>query len=255
MTLRVLIVDDEPLAIDHLQRGLQSLPDVEVVGTASDGDGALEEIAALRPDIVLLDVQMPGQTGVQVARALAGAPSPKVIFVTAFVEHALEAFELDAADYLLKPVRLDRLREAMSRARRNLKAEQLRGAEPAAEAEPARQNGDGFENELWIRQRDGYVRVDVGQIRRIEASRDYALIHTRAKTYILRTTMGDLEKRLDPRQVLRVHRSAFLRLETVCKVERNGRNLMRLHTEDGAAVDVGVSYAKRVTQALGLEAV
>ncbi len=254
--MRVLIVDDEPLAVEHLRRRLRDAPGVVVVGEAGDGDSALEEITALDPDVVLLDVQMPGQTGMEVARALAGRTRPEVIFVTAFVDHAIEAFELDAADYLLKPVRADRLVEAMNRARRRLEYRARPAGppetSPVSPAAPPASTG-GYEDEFWIKQREGYVRVNVAQIRRIEANRDYALIHTRTRTFILRTTMGDLEQRLDPRQMLRVHRSAFVRPDTVERVERNGRNLMRLHTVDGAAVDVGVRYAKRVAEALGID--
>jgi DNA-binding LytR/AlgR family response regulator len=257
--MRVLVVDDEPLAVDWLTRCLVRFPDVTVVGTAGDGDEALERTAALQPDLVLLDVQMPGRTGMAVARALARSPRPEVVFVTAFTDFAAEAFELEAADYLLKPVRVDRLEEAINRARRRLNLHQtyeriaaLESAQPAAaDPEPT---ADAYEAELWIRQRDGFARVAVEDIRRIEASKDYALIHTRLKSYILRTTMGELERRLDPDRITRVHRSAFARLDTVRRVERSGRTLLRLHTEDGAVVDVGASYARRVVAALGLEA-
>jgi two-component system LytT family response regulator len=245
--MRVFVVDDEPLALAWLTTCLGRIPGIEVVGEAADGDAALERIALAVPDVVLLDIQMPGRSGVEVARALAGRAKPEVIFVTAFSHWAAEAFELDAADYLLKPVRADRLLEAMSRARRRL-------AGPAAQESGAGSEGagSGYEAEFWVRHKEGLVRVLVADIRRIEADKDYALIHTRLRTHILRTTMRDLENRLDPRQIVRVHRSAFLRLSTVRRVERDRRGLMRLHTEDGAVVDVGASYAKRVAAALGL---
>lgn len=239
--MRVFIVDDEPLALDWLRSCLGRLTGVEIVGEAADGDAALERIAALDPDVVLLDIQMPGRSGVEVARALMRRSRPEVVFVTAFSHWAAEAFELDAADYLLKPVRADRLEEAMNRARRR-----LTGASATASSPP------GFEAGFWVRQREGLVRVLVADIRRIEADKDYALIHTHLRTHILRTTMRELEERLDPKDIVRVHRSAFVRLSTVRRVERNRRGLMRLHTEDGAVVDVGASYAKRVAAALGL---
>lgn len=244
--MRVFVVDDEPLALEWLINCLARIPGVEVVGEAADGDAALERIALAKPDVVLLDIQMPGQSGVDVARALSGRARPEVIFVTAFSHWAAEAFELDAADYLLKPVRPDRLQEAMNRARRRL-------AGPAAgDSDAAAPSVGGYESEFWVRHKEGLVRVLVADIRRIEADKDYALIHTRLRTHILRTTMREMENRLDPRQIVRVHRSAFLRLSTVRRVERNRRGLMRLHTEDGAVVDVGASYAKRVAAALGL---
>lgn len=248
----MLVVDDEPLAADWLARCLRDLPDVELVGLAADGDEAVELIRASRPDLVLLDIQMPGRSGLAVARAIDRAQGPEVVFVTAFAEHAPEAFELEAVDYLLKPVQLDRLAEAVRRARRRREMlEAYEKVERQAVAPPP--ETPGYDEELWIRRRDGYVRVRVDQIRRIEAARDYALIHTPTKTYILRATMTELAERLDPAKLLRVHRSAFVRPDAVARVERSGRNVMRLHTEDGAAVEVGVSYVKRVAEALGLD--
>lgn len=258
--MRILIVDDEPLALERLTHGLGLLDGIELVGSAINGDEALQKIEALRPDLVLLDIQMPGRTGVQVAAALAGKPGPEVVFVTAFSDFATDAFSLDAVDYVLKPVRLDRLHEAIGRARRRLAERDASERVTALEAEletlrptAPDEATTAFDTELWIPLRDGVVRVDVEQIRRIEAARDYALIHTRLKTYILRITMAELERRLDPEKVLRVHRSAFVRLDTVARVERDGRSLMRLCTEDGALVEVGASYARRVTSALGLD--
>lgn len=258
MTIRILLVDDEPLAIERLRRCLDGVPGIKLVGDAVDGDAALEQITALKPDLVLLDIQMPGRSGIAVARALARRPGPEVVFVTAFSEFAPEAFDLEAADYLLKPVRADRVLEAVQRAARRLRitASHGRVAELGATMSPlgAPPTLAGYVSELWIKQRDGYARVDVEHIKRIEAARDYALIHTSTRTHILRITMGDLERQLDPAQLLRVHRSAFVRLAAVRRIERNGRNLMRLHAEDGAVVDVGASYSKRVTAALRLDA-
>jgi DNA-binding LytR/AlgR family response regulator len=250
----VLVVDDEPLAADWLARCLKDLPDVQLVGCAADGDEAVEKIAAERPDLVLLDIQMPGRSGLAVARAITRDDvRPDVVFVTAFAEHAPEAFEIEAVDYLLKPVQVDRLAEAVRRARRRREMREaydaVEAARPAAPPDPA----TGYDDELWIRRRDGYVRIRVDQIRRIEAARDYALIHTATKTYIQRATMSELAERLDPAKLLRVHRSAFVRPDAVARVERSGRSAMRLHTEDGAAVEVGVSYVKRVSEALGLD--
>ncbi|MFN3585147.1 LytR/AlgR family response regulator transcription factor [Phenylobacterium sp.] len=248
----MLIVDDEPLAADWLARCLSGWPDMELVGTAPDAEAARALIAELRPDLVFLDIQMPGESGMTLARAMSETRGPEIVFVTAFAEHAAEAFEIEAVDYLLKPVQPDRLAEAVRRARRRRESRSRDGEEvraQAAEAPPA----DGYDEELWVRRRDGFVRVRVSQILRIEAARDYALIHTAAKTYIQRTTMAELAGRLDPAELMRVHRSAFVRLSTVARVERGGRNLMRLHTEDGAAVEVGVSYARKVAEALGLD--
>lgn len=252
MTMRVLIVDDEPLALERLRQCLDRTPGVELIGSAADGDQAAQLIAELAPDLVLLDIQMPGRSGVALARGLTTArPRPEIVFLTAFAEFAHEAFDLEAADYLLKPVRFDRVQEAIRRAARRLSRPDETTTEsprPAAAPVPT-----PYETELWIKQRDGFIRVDIHQIRRVEASRDYALLHTANRTHIMRITMSELERRVDPARLLRVHRSGFVRLDLVRRVERNGRNLMRLHIEDGAAVEVGASYASRVLAALRLD--
>lgn len=199
MNMRVMIVDDEPLALERLRLCLDQTPGVEIVGEASDGDQALELIALLEPDLVLLDIQMPGRSGVAVARAVSGRPRPEVVFVTAFAEFAPEAFDLEAADYLLKPVRFDRVQEAIRRAARRLELSATFGRVSELEAvlraarPPQAEPSPAYDSELWIKQRDGFARVDVEQIRRIEAARDYVLLHTSMKTHILRVTT-----RLDP---------------------------------------------------------
>lgn len=255
MSLRVLVADDEPLAIDFLRRCLAGIDGVEVAGVASDGAEALDRVSQLRPDLVFLDIQMPGQSGLEVARRLASDGGPDVVFVTAFTDFAAEAFELDAVDYLLKPYRVDRLQETINRARRRgtrsappTPASTDPAAPPAAEANPQ----PVFERTIWAPQRNGLAAVQVRDIERIEAARDYALLFTRTRSYLLRTTMADLERRLDPEELVRVHRSAFVRPEAVLRAERREHSPFRLHMRDGAIVDVGPSYVKRITERLAL---
>lgn len=253
MILRVLIVDDEPLALDRLRLALNVIEDVTVVGEAVDGHAALEMARTVPADLILLDIQMPGRSGLDVARALNQEGRAEVVFVTAFADFATDAFELEAVDYLLKPVRDDRLAEAIRRARRRLASREAGETPVAVSTAPAPEPvPEGFEQEFWIRKREGYQRVPVDQIRRIEAARDYALLHTATNTHILRITMSDLERRLDPAQLLRVHRSAFVRTDTVERIDRTGQGVMQIHTVDGVVIDVGPSYAKRVAGALGL---
>jgi len=253
MKLRALIVDDEVLAQRRLRLCLGEIPGVEVVGTASTGEEAAQRIAQLHPDVVLLDIQMPGAGGMVLARALADQ-DVQVVFVTAFADHASAAFDLEATDYLLKPVRPDRIQAAIERVRRrrDLRSARERVIELEHRLVEARGEPGGYDQALWVPQRDGQVRLPVSQITRIEASKDYALIHTPSRTHIMRITMSELERRLDPAVIMRVHRSAFVRLETVRRVECNGRGLMRLHVEDGAVIDVGPTYAKLVNRRLGL---
>jgi DNA-binding LytR/AlgR family response regulator len=254
--MRVLLVDDEPLAIEGLRLCCVRLEDVAVVGEASHADEARQKIAELQPDLVLLDIQMPGGSGLALAAELKGAPGPEVVFVTAYAEYATDAFDLSATDYLLKPVRRDRLAEAVSRARRRrhisrtydrLEALEAQQVVAAQSTQPS-----AYTDAFWIRQREGLVRVDVRDIQRVEASRDYALLFTQLKTFILRITMNELERKLDPRELVRVHRSAFVRPAIIQRVEGDRRNPQRVHTRDGAVLEVGASYGRRVAAALGV---
>lgn len=253
--MRVLLVDDEPLAIDRLRRFCMRLDDVTVVGEAGDGHEALGKIAELSPDLVLMDIRMPGRTGVSVATSLVGGPAPEIVFVTAHAEFAANAFELGAADYLLKPVRQDRLQEAVSRARRrrhlNRTYDRLEALETERAAAARAPEDEAYATELWIRERGAQVRCAVRDIQRIEANRDYVLIYTPLKTFILRATMADLARKLDPREVVRVHRGAFVRLSAVERVEGDRRSPQRLHTRDGAVVEIGASYTRAVAIAFG----
>ncbi|HEX8569796.1 MAG TPA: LytTR family DNA-binding domain-containing protein [Caulobacteraceae bacterium] len=260
MTMRVLLVDDEPLALDRLKVAFDQMTDVEVVGAAQDGDEAAALIATARPDLVILDIQMPRRSGMAVAAGLTGEHRPEVVFVTAFEHYAPDAFEVEAADYLLKPVRFDRLRQAVERARRRraLKDADGRAAEletvvQALRAEQRRPADSPYETEIWAPGRQGLVRVPVESIDWIEAARDYVLLHTSTRSHILRITMSALEKKLDPELMLRVHRSAFVRLDAVGEVQRPGKGLMTLVLKDGATVQVGPNYAHDVARRLRLD--
>lgn len=244
--IQVLLVDDEPLALRRLETLFGDIDEAEVIGTASTGEEAEERIAALRPDLVVLDISMPRKSGIRVAADLAADPRPEIIFVTAFEQYAPDAFEVDAADYLLKPVRFDRLRQAVERARRRRAmrdaADRLASAPPAEPREEA----------IWIQIASGNLRLPIIQIEWIEAARDYVLFHTATRSYIHRISMAALEQLLDPRQLMRVHRSTFIRPALVKAVQRIGKGLIALEMEDGAVVQVGPSYVRAVLDRLGL---
>ena len=241
--MRVLIVDDEPLALRRLTMALGDVADVEVVGAAADGDEALKMIETLRPDLVFLDVEMPGRSGMSVAAGLGGEHRPEIVFVTAFEHYAPDAFGVDAADYVLKPVRLDRLQQALNRAR--LRRE-MRLAHQQSDARDAPADDGPYDQCLWAPERDGMVRVPVEQIDWIEAARDYALLHTKSRSYIVRTTMSALADRLDPAALTRVHRSAFVRFGAIERVVQPPSGLIRLVLSSGAEVQVGPSYTAEV---------
>lgn len=256
MTLRILIVDDEPLALDRIRIALQAARGVSIIGEARTGAEALKLCAALNPDVVLLDIQMPGGTGVEVARKLQAAhESPELIFVTAFDSYAAEAFDLDASDYLLKPIRADRLLSAIDRARRRINAQQA--GERIAELElvvqklsqPMKPSIASYDAEIWVPRPGGLSRLPVENIIWIEAARDYLLVHTAHRSFILRETMSGMGRRLDPKQMLRVHRSAFVNKAMVGAVSRCGRDGVNLTLTNNAVIRVGASYREEVLKA------
>jgi DNA-binding LytR/AlgR family response regulator len=254
--MRVLLVDDEALALDRLRTFFGDIEGVEVVGQAQDGDSALEEIARLKPDLVILDVQMPGRNGLRTAADMDVDPRPELVFVTAHEHYAPDAFDVDAADYLLKPVRFDRLRQAVDRARRRraMRAQADRAGKLEEEVAALKQSGAQQADDagFWVPERDGQRRVPIDSIDWIEAARDYVLLHTSIRSYLLRTTMAALEEKLAGSLLLRVHRSAFVRPDKVAEVKRANRSLCLVLT-DGAQVQVGPSYVGAVREALRIE--
>ncbi|NYT41973.1 response regulator transcription factor [Sphingomonas sp. R-74633] len=261
--MRILLVDDEPLALERLGFALKAIPDVEIVGTASDGLQARELIATLKPDLAILDIQMPGLSGIDLAQSLADSPkAPEIMFVTAFNRFALDAFSVEAVDYLLKPVSFDRLRIGIERVRRRMRMLDAEGraaelativtelrADGAAEAQPAR---GAYDSGIWVPGRQGSVRVPIDTIDRIEAARDYVLLNTPFKCYIMRAKMSEIEQRIDPALLIRVHRSHMVRIAAVSGVERPGKGMLRLLLNDGTRLQVGPNYQDQVVERLGL---
>lgn len=254
--MRVLLVDDEALALDRLRTLFADIEEVEVVGQATDGDMALARIDELKPDLVILDIQMPGRNGLRTAAELDPESRPEIIFVTAHEHYAPDAFEVDAADYLLKPVRFDRLRQAVNRARRrrelNEQAQQSGKLQQEVESLRARSGAArGDDAGFWVPERHGHRWVPIEAIGWIEAARDYVLLHTETRSHMLRATMSALEEKLAGTGLMRVHRSAFVRPEKVAETRRANRSLT-LVLDDGAHVQVGPSYIDTLVEKLGL---
>jgi DNA-binding LytR/AlgR family response regulator len=255
---RIVIVDDEPLAVRGLQASLKRIAGVELAGVGRDGVEALEVIRREKPDIVLLDVQMPRMDGLQVADAIAEADAPAVIFVTAFGQFAVDAFELAAVDYVLKPVTLPRLRAAIKRARDRLAADtaQQRAAElqgviesfRAAAANDLETTGAG--RSLWISDPRGRTRVPLSSVDWFEAQRDYIRVHAGDDVYIQRGTLADLEGKLDPETFLRIHRSAIVNLQAVRGLRRRAWSLCAVTLRTGAEVSVGRSHLAALKRTL-----
>jgi two-component system, LytTR family, response regulator len=235
--IRILIADDEPLARRALVRMLRDHDDVKVVAECEEGDTALAAIDQLQPDLVFLDIRMPGLDGLGVASRLFRKFSGSVVFVTAHDSHALEAFDLNALDYLLKPFTSERLAQALARVRERtahpLSAEALerlmagireREAQPRyMERIPANKNG-----RIHL--------VGVALIERIDAMGNYALIHTRREHYEIRETLQSLEKKLDPARFVRIHRSMIINLDYVLEVQKWFRGGHQVLMKDGTEV-------------------
>lgn len=251
--ITTLIVDDEPLAIDRLRTICARLPGVNVVGTASDGVEALTQIAALAPELVLLDLTMPELGGLEVARRLSGQPQPPaVIFVTAHDNHAVEAFDLDAVDYVLKPVEAERLERAIARALARRESDGRTGAEPLDAASP-------WLEELWVPHRSELVRIGVGEVGRIDAERDYVRLHVGGdssagdarRSYLLLQTIAGLEARLDPARFIRIHRSIILRRDRITGLRHDGLGVWSVETHDGETLRIGRTYLAKVKAMAG----
>jgi len=257
MTIRTILVDDEPLATKGLALRLEAHEDVEVVATCQNGREAIRAIKTHKPDLVFLDIQMPGFDGFSVVQGLMEVEPPLFVFVTAFSDYALKAFDAHAVDYLMKPVEEDRLAATLDRVRMRLSEkrateEASRLKEVLAEVAPdtAADLADAsespaasrYEKLINIKDRGQIFRVDVDAIERIDAAGDYMCIYTEDNTLILRETMKDLEKRLDPRRFQRVHRSTIVNLDLVKQVKPHTNGECFLVLGSGAQVKVSRSY-------------
>ncbi|QSB45141.1 LytTR family transcriptional regulator DNA-binding domain-containing protein [Tsuneonella flava] len=256
MTIRTLIVDDEKLAIQGLQLRLEKFDDVEVIGTCANGREAIRSIKTEKPDLVFLDIQMPGFDGFSVVKGVMEIEPPLFVFVTAFEEHAIRAFEANAVNYLMKPVDEDKLADTIERVRVRMaekrsaeEAEKLKNVlnEVAPDAAEEFAEGDGestdrYEKLINIKDRGQIFRVEIETIEHIEAAGDYMCIYTGDNSLILRETMKDLERRLDPRKFQRVHRSTIVNLDQVRQVKPHTNGECFLVLESGAEVKVSRSY-------------
>ena len=260
-TLRVLVVDDEPLGRGRVVELLEDEPDVEVVGTAADGPMAVEAIRALRPDVVFLDVQMPRMTGLDVVQAIGPAAMPATVFVTAYDHYALEAFDSAAVDYLVKPFRDDRFREALRRARRlahvdgltrlhEQLAALLRGGAPAvAPPEPA--PAPRYLERIAVQMKGRVQVVPVDRIEYMTASGPYVELHAGGRTHVIRESMQHLEQQLDPSRFLRIHRSAIVRIDLIESLIRSEGSEYHIVMKGGVRLRVGRSRREALEQRLG----
>ncbi|HEX7418675.1 MAG TPA: LytTR family DNA-binding domain-containing protein [Thermoanaerobaculia bacterium] len=246
--VRVLIADDELLARQRISDLLAKEPDVEVVGTAETGDDAVNAIFELKPDLVFLDVQMPGLTGLQVVDAVGPEQMPATIFVTAYDQFALKAFDRAALDYLVKPFDDERFAEALRRARKM--TTQLRSMleETATEAPKSE-----YLERIAVESR-GQVRVvPVSKIDYITASGPYAELHVGDRTFAIRERMQTLEERLDPNVFFRIHRSAIVRLDRIDTLTRHPGGDYGVRLKNGVELSLSRGRREELEQRLGIE--
>jgi two-component system LytT family response regulator len=251
--VRVLIADDERLARVGIRRLLAEHPDLEVVGECGDGASTIRAIDSLEPDLVFLDVQMPEGDGFEVIARVGPDRMPAVVFVTAFDEHAIKAFETDAVDYLLKPVDPERLHQAVVRAIRRLRTQPNPGAGAALEALLARlhRSPTSAEPQRIPVEVDGrYHFVDPAEIGWVEAAGNYVRLHTRGRTHRLRGTLDGIHQRLGSR-FLRVSRSALVNRDAVDTVEHFIKGTYVLFLRCGAKVKSSRRYRAELTKLLG----
>ena len=260
--LRVLIVDDEPLGIRRLEELLEAQPDTEIAGVAEDGEEAVNAIRNLQPDLVLLDIQMPHRSGLDVVREVGPTRMPATIFVTAYDHHAVEAFELAALDYLVKPYDDERFVESLQRARRTLDLEglsQLRQQmllllqagqiSPPTPAAPTPTNA--YLQRIAVPMRGKLRVLPVDEIDYIRAAGVYVELYSGEQSYLIRESLQALEEQLDPGRFMRIHRSVIVRLDRVEMLLRGARGNYEVQLVGGARLGVGRMRREALEARLG----
>ena len=239
--LKTLIVDDEPLAIERLQLLCARQPEIDLIGTASDGEAALRLTEQLQPDLLLLDIAMPGKDGLDVARALSGkANAPAIIFVTAFDRFAVEAFDVAAIDYVLKPVETQRLTLALSRVR-----------ERTSEPRSTETEDSPWAEEFWVPYKSELRRIVAAEIDRVEAERDYMRLYVGSSSYLLHQTITGLEERLNPAEFIRLHRSHLVRRDWIAGLRHDGGGVWMACLKCGTEIRIGRTHLAEAKKLAG----
>lgn len=269
--IKALIVDDEPLARKGLSIRLMEFEQLEVVGECQNGLDAIQKIPELKPDLVFLDIQMPGLNGFQVIHKLRelNLPIPLIIFVTAFDSYAIKAFDIHALDYLLKPVDDTRLKDAINKVehyyeqqeegdhkQRLVKLVADFTGDDCEEILRKLASGENIDDSIYpdilaIKDGSEVSRVPVNTIQWIDAAGDYMCVHATDNTHIMRRTMKELEKDLDPRKFVRVHRSAIVNIRFVSKLVSHVSGEYHLILENGTELKVSRSHRDRVKAMIG----
>ena len=240
-TLRVVIVDDEPLARQRIEDLLAKEDHIEIVGTAADGDAAVEAIRTLAPDLLFLDIQMPCRSGIEVLETIGAEAMPVTIFTTAFDRFALKAFDLAVVDYLVKPFDDERFAQALRRARKSI--EVADAAAPASKGE--------YIDRIPVESRGQIRVVPVSRIDYITASGPYAELHVGDRTFAVREKMQTLEEKLDPNVFFRIHRSAIVRLDRIDTLLHAAGGDYAVRLKDGTELSVSRTRREELEQRVG----
>lgn len=243
--IRVLIIDDERPARRKIRRFLESEPDIEVAGEACDGREAIAVIQSEKPDLIFLDVQMPGLDGFGVIDAVDAQPMPQVVFVTAHDQFALRAFEVHALDYLLKPFDLERFRKILSRARAQLQRNKTDDIDKMSRLLKEMREAERYAERLLINSQERAFFLQVDRINWIEAAKNYVNIHTGNEAYLLRGTIDGLHKRLDPSKFIRVNRSQIVNIDSIKELQPWFHGEYRIILKDGTEIMWSRRYLDR----------
>ncbi|MFO8098370.1 MAG: LytTR family DNA-binding domain-containing protein [Salinibacter sp.] len=263
--LQALIVDDEPLARERLRGLLADVPDAVVVGEAEDGPEAVNAIREIQPTLVFLDVQMPGLSGIDVIEEVGREAMPVTVFVTAYDQYAIKAFDLSAIDYLLKPFDDARFEQALDRARERVINQEtdaiskrlmtlLRERDPSLLDETV-DDPDDYLERIAVQGRGKARIVSVDDLTHITADGSYAELHTKDGTHVVRERMKALAARLDPSKFVRIHRSAIVRLDEVEVILRGGGGDYAVRLKDGTRVSVSRGRIDELQERLGVDVV
>ncbi len=264
MAIKALVVDDEPLAREGLALMLSDETDIDIVALCPNANIAIDMIRQHQPDLVFLDIQMPKMSGFDVVQKIGEESMPLVVFVTAYDQYAVEAFEVHAMDYLLKPVRKSRLQESLVRIREQLLQKDLRqngkklgellnmfDQHTGMNSQPS-VTSNGYDNNRIVVKSHGHIYfLQTSEILWIEASGDYVTIHTEEKSHLLRDTMRNMELRLDPHGFKRIHRSAIINLSFVSELKSGSNNEYNVVLSNGTILNLGRSYKDSLYSSLG----
>jgi two-component system, LytTR family, response regulator len=251
--IRVLLVDDEPLARDMLREMLQGDPQVDIVGESCNGREALAAIHAEAPDLIFLDVQMPEVGGFEVLASLKGEKAPYVIFVTAYDQYAVRAFEVQALDYLLKPFDQERFDVSWQRAKAQLRRDRNGGGmdERILALLEELKAGNKYLERLVIKAAGRIYFLETSEIDWIEAEGNYVSVHSGKKSHLLRETISSLESQLDPKKFVRIHRSSIVRLDYIQELQPWFHGEYRVILQDGTQLTLSRNHRDKLQEALG----